>query len=89
MRSPDLARKLDVLREHCAAEGRDYAEIEKTAQVRFNLGPNGENVQQTIEQLHELSELGITVAQGALADVGSLRPLDLMAEQVIPAVEKF
>jgi F420-dependent oxidoreductase-like protein len=87
--SPDLARKLDVLREHCAAEGRDYAAIEKTAQVRFNLGRSGENVQQTIEQLHELSELGITVAQGALADVGSLRPLDLMAEQVIPAVEKF
>jgi F420-dependent oxidoreductase-like protein len=89
MASPDLARKLDVLREHCAAEGRDYAEIEKTAQVRFNLGRSGQNVQQTIEQLHQLSELGITVAQGALADVGSLRPLDLMAEQVIPAVEKF
>jgi F420-dependent oxidoreductase-like protein len=87
--SPDLARKLDVLREHCAAEGRDYAEIEKTAQVRFNLGRNGENVQQTIEQLHGLAELGITVTQGTLADVGSLRPLDLMAEQVIPAVEKF
>jgi F420-dependent oxidoreductase-like protein len=87
--SPDLARKLDVLREHCAAEGRDYAEIEKTAQVRFNLGRNGENVQQTIEQLHGLAELGITVTQGTLADVGSLRPLELMAEQVIPAVEKF
>ena len=32
---PDLARKLDVLREHCAAVGRDYDEIEKTAVVRF------------------------------------------------------
>jgi F420-dependent oxidoreductase-like protein len=87
--SPDLAHKLDVLRGHCAAEGRDYAAIEKTAQVRFNLGPNGENVQQTIEHLHELAGLGITVAHGTLADVGSLRPLDLMAEQVIPALEKF
>src|ERR1700681_266608 len=27
---PDLARKLDVLRAHCDAEGRDYNEIEKT-----------------------------------------------------------
>ncbi len=87
--SPDLARKLDVLREHCAAEGRDYDEIEKTAQVRFDLGRGGENVQQTIEQLHGLAELGVTVAQGTLADVGSLRALDLMGEQVIPAVEKF
>jgi F420-dependent oxidoreductase-like protein len=87
--SPDLVHKLDVLREHCAAEGRDYAAIEKTVQVRFNLGPNGENVQQTIEHLHELAGLGITVAHGTLIDVGSLRPLDLMAEQVIPALEKF
>ena len=28
--SPDLARKLDVLRAHCEAEGRDYDEIAKT-----------------------------------------------------------
>jgi F420-dependent oxidoreductase-like protein len=87
--SPELGHKLDVLREHCAAEGRDYAKIEKTAQLRFDLGDNGERVQQTIEHLHELSELGITVAHGALVNVGTLRPLDLMAERVIPAIEKF
>jgi len=87
--SPELAHKLDVLREHCAAEGRDYAEIEKTVQTRFDLGEHGEKVEQTIEHLHELAELGIQVAHGGLADVGSLRPLDLMAEQVIPAVDKF
>src|SRR6201997_3896096 len=38
------AHKLDVLREHCVTEGRNYDEIEKTAQTRFNLGENGENV---------------------------------------------
>jgi F420-dependent oxidoreductase-like protein len=86
---PELPHKLDVLREHCAREGRDYADIEKTAQLRFNLGANGEHAQQTIEQLHELAELGVDLAHGSLADVGSLRPLDLMAERVIPAVEKF
>jgi F420-dependent oxidoreductase-like protein len=86
---PELAHKLDVLREHCAAEGRDYDSIEKTAQLRFNLGPNGENVSQTIEQLHELGELGIDVAHGALAGVSTLHPLELMGEQVIPAIEKF
>jgi F420-dependent oxidoreductase-like protein len=87
--SPELAHKLDVLREHCAAEGRDYATIEKTAQTRFDLGENGENVEQTIERLHELAELGIDVTHGTLIGVSSLRPLDLMAERVIPAVEKF
>jgi F420-dependent oxidoreductase-like protein len=87
--SPELAHKLDVLREHCASEGRDYTEIEKTVQTRFDLGERGERVEQTIEHLHELSELGIQVAHGALAGVGSLRPLELMAERVIPAAGKF
>jgi F420-dependent oxidoreductase-like protein len=87
--TPELARKLDVLREHCAAEGRDYQAIEKTVQVRYDLGENGERVEQTIEHLHELAELGFEVAHGSLATVGTMRPLDLMAERVIPAIEKF
>ena len=87
--TPELAHKLDVLRGHCAAEGRDYDAIEKTVQVRYDLGDNGERVEQTIEHLHELSELGFTVAHGTLAQVGTLRPLELMAERVIPAMEKF
>ena len=86
---PELAHKLDVLRGHCAAEGRDYDAIEKTVQVRYDLGENGERVEQTIEHLHELSELGFTVAHGTLARVGTLRPIELMAERVIPALEKF
>ncbi len=87
--SADLAHKLDVLRGHCAAEGRDYAEIEKTVQTRFDLGERGERVEQTIEHLHELAGLGVQVAHGSLAGAGTLRPLELMAERVIPAVEKF
>ena len=87
--SAELAHKLDVLREHCAAEGRDYDSIEKTVQVSFDLGENGERVEQTIEHLHELSELGFTVAHGRLAGIGTLAPLDLMGERVIPAIEKF
>ena len=85
----DLKHKLAVLREHCAAEGRDYDTIEKTVQIRYDLGENGERVEQTIEHLHELSELGFTVAHGTLARVGTLRPLELMAERVIPAIENF
>jgi F420-dependent oxidoreductase-like protein len=87
--TPELAHKLDVLREHCAAAGRDYDEIEKTVQVRYDLGENGERAQETIEHLHELSELGFTVAHGSLAQVGTLRPLEIMAERVIPAIGKF
>ena len=65
---------------------RDYDQIEKTAQLRFDLGPNGERVEQTIEHLHELADLGIEVAHGALANVSKPGTLELLAERVIPAV---
>lgn len=84
--TPELAHKLQVLRDHCARLGRDYDEIEKTAQLRFDLGPRGEHVERTIEHLHELADLGIQVAHGALADVSKPGTLELMAERVIPAV---
>ena len=35
---PELGHKLDVLREHCEREGRDYDEIEKTAYYAFDVG---------------------------------------------------
>jgi alkanesulfonate monooxygenase SsuD/methylene tetrahydromethanopterin reductase-like flavin-dependent oxidoreductase (luciferase family) len=86
---PEAARKLGVLREHCATEGRDYDEIEKTAQTRFDLGENGENLNKTIEQLHAIAEAGFSVAHGSMTSVSKLGQLDLLAEQVIPAAEKF
>ncbi len=84
--TPELEHKLDVLREHCRQQGRNYAEIEKTVQTRFDLGRDGERVDETIEHLRELAKLGVQVAHGTVTDVGSLRPLELMAERVIPAV---
>jgi len=84
--TPELAHKLQVLREHCERLGRDYDRIEKTAQLRFDLGPDGERVDRTIEHLHELAALGIEVAHGALAGVSRPGTLELMAERVIPAV---
>ena len=33
---PDAARKLDVLKAHCDAVGRDYAEIEKTTMISID-----------------------------------------------------
>ncbi len=85
----EAGRKLGVLRQHCADVGRDYDEIEKTAQVRYNLGENGENIQATIENAHALAELGFTVAHGSLTGVSKARQQDFFAERIIPALEKF
>jgi alkanesulfonate monooxygenase SsuD/methylene tetrahydromethanopterin reductase-like flavin-dependent oxidoreductase (luciferase family) len=85
----ETAHKLDVLRQHCVNEGRGYDEIEKTAQTRYDLGENGENVNQTIENLQRIAELGFTQVHGSLLRVSQPGQLDLLAERVIPAVEKF
>lgn len=83
------AHKLAVLRQHCADVGRNYDEIEKTIQVRYDLGPHGENVSATIERLHAFAEAGFTLAHGSLLRVSEPGALDIFAEQVIPAIEKF
>lgn len=84
--SPELARKLDVLREHCEREGRDYAEIEKTAYYAYDVGPNGERTQQVVDDLGRLAELGIQTAIGGVADVWRITPLETIGRDVIPAV---
>jgi F420-dependent oxidoreductase-like protein len=83
---PELARKLDVLRAHCEAEGRDYDEITKTCYHVFDVGPKGEKTAETIDQLGRLAELGFSVAIGGVADVWQITPLEIIASDVIPAV---
>ena len=83
---PAAGDKLDVLREHRLREGRDYEGIEKMMRTRFDLGRDGDRVEQTIEHLHALAALGFQVAHGTVVDVGSLRPLEPMAARVLPAL---
>ena len=83
---PDLARKLDVLRAHCDAEGRDYDEIVKTCYFLFDVGENGEKAGQVIDQLGALAEMGFQAAIGGVARVWEVRPLEVIGGEVIPAV---
>ena len=83
---PELARKLDVLRAHCEAEGRDYDEITKTCYFIFDVGDKGEKTGEMIDRLGQLAELGFEVAIGAVANVWQVTPLEVIAADVIPAV---
>ena len=83
---PDLARKLDVLREHCDAEGRVYDEIRKSCYFIFDVGPNGEKANEVIDRLGKLAELGFDTAIGAVANVWEITPLEVIGSQVIPEV---
>ncbi len=83
---PDLAHKLEVLRQHCEALGRDYDEIEKTVLFNFDVGPNGEQAKAIVDSLGSLAELGFSVAHGSVRDVSSLHPLEILGSEVIPEV---
>ena len=82
----DLARKLDVLRAHCDAEGRDYDEITKTCYFIFDVGDKGEKAAQVVDQLGELASLGFQAAIGAVVNVWQITPLEIIGSEVIPAV---
>ncbi len=83
---PDLARKLDVLRAHCDAEGRDYDEILKTCYFIFDVGAKGEKASQVVDQLGNLAALGFQAAIGQVVNVWDVAPLEVIGAEVIPAV---
>jgi F420-dependent oxidoreductase-like protein len=83
---PDLAHKLDVLRSHCEAEGRDYDEITKTCYFSFDPGEKGEKTAEMVDGLGQLSEMGFSVAIGAVANVWDVTPLEIIGSEVIPQV---
>jgi F420-dependent oxidoreductase-like protein len=83
--SPELPHKLEVLREHCKAVGRNYDEIEKTAMFQFDVGDNGEKVGQVIGGLRWLASMGIQTAIGSVPKIYDIKRLEIIGEKVIPA----
>jgi len=84
--TPDLSRKLDVLRAHCDAEERVYDEISKSCYFIFDPGREGERAAEMVDQLGELAAMGFDTAIGAVANVWELSPLEIIGSEVIPAV---
>jgi F420-dependent oxidoreductase-like protein len=84
---PDLAHKLDVLRGHCEAVGRDYDEIDKTVIGRLDPGPDGERVDEVLTELRGLAELGVTHFHGSVPDAADLARIEILGQQVIPAIK--
>ncbi len=86
---PDLERKLDVLRQHCENEGRDYDSIVKTVYHILDVGEHGEKAGELVAELERLNGLGIQVALGVVPHVHRPEVLEKFATDVIPAAEKI
>jgi F420-dependent oxidoreductase-like protein len=84
--SDELERKLDVLRGHCEAVGRDYDEIEKTVMTRLDPGPDGERIDDLLAELERLAALGVSHVHGQVPGAVSIAPLELLGTRVIPVV---
>jgi alkanesulfonate monooxygenase len=86
---PEVAHKLEVLRGHCEALGRDYDEIEKTVIMPLDPGTDGQHVDTILEQLRGLAALGVQHAHGSVPAVDTIAPLELLGERVIPLAAAF
>ena len=84
--TPEVPHKLQVLRAHCEAVGRDYDAIEKTAMFHLDVGETGEKVDAIIGQLRWLAGTGIQTVIVGVKDVWRIKPLEIIGERVIPAV---
>jgi F420-dependent oxidoreductase-like protein len=82
----DEARKLDLLRQHCEAVGRDYDTIYKTAYYWFDPSRGSQRI---VDDLGALAGLGFHAAIGAVRDVWDVTPLEVIGSEVIPAVADF
>jgi F420-dependent oxidoreductase-like protein len=83
---PQIPQKLEVLRQHCEAEGRDYDAIEKTCAFAFDVGEDGSKVGELIGQLRWLASMGIQTVLGVVPQVYRIEPLKIIGREVIPAV---
>jgi F420-dependent oxidoreductase-like protein len=87
--TPDLERKLDVLREHCESVGRDYDDLEKTVVMPMDPGPEAENVETILDELQWLAKLGIAHVHSKVSQAVDIAPLELVGERIIPEAARF
>jgi F420-dependent oxidoreductase-like protein len=75
--SPEAGHKLDVLRQHCEAVGRDYARIEKTTMIIIDPSTTRDDV---VRAASGMRDLGFTTAYVAAKDITEpARIIDLLA----------
>ena len=78
--------KLDVLKQHCADVGRDYAGIEKTTLNTAHLAPGEQSAAEVIELCRAQAAIGIQHAIFNMPNVHDITPLETFGREIIPAV---
>ncbi|MCY3414609.1 MAG: TIGR03560 family F420-dependent LLM class oxidoreductase [Candidatus Heimdallarchaeota archaeon] len=79
-----LKHKLKVLEQHCVALKRDFNEIEKTTLGTVNLTKSSAN--DLIAELKALNSIGIEHAILNIPNIHELKPIDVLRDEVMPAI---
>ena len=82
----ESAHKLEVLRRHCEALGRDFASIEKTALIEADLRPGRQRAADVVAAIRAQGDEGIEHVIVNLPDAHVLERLETFGREVIPAV---
>jgi F420-dependent oxidoreductase-like protein len=87
---PDgLRRKLDVLRNHCDKEKRDFGSIEKTTLGTAWLAPGRQSAADLIKTCGDLAAVGIDQAIFNLPNAHEIAPLETFGKAIIPAAAQL
>jgi F420-dependent oxidoreductase-like protein len=85
-----IHHKYEVIREHCAAIGRDPEEIERSTlqSVRLAVGDTpGDSVAQVVDRFGELSDAGAQHVIFGVRDVADPRVMEIVARDLVPALK--
>lgn len=88
-RAENLSHKLAVLREHCERVGRDYDDIERTVLGSIKLAPGAMGVNEVVEVCHELAEMGFGHIIYNMPNTHKIKPIEQIAQEIIPRVSAF
>jgi alkanesulfonate monooxygenase SsuD/methylene tetrahydromethanopterin reductase-like flavin-dependent oxidoreductase (luciferase family) len=80
----NMQKALDTLKEHCAALGRDYDTVEKTALCTVHLS-GSDTVESVLNRLKTLAGMGFSHAIFNMPDVSEIAPLQTFGREIIPA----
>lgn len=84
-----VRHKLEVLREHCERERRDYDDIEKTALLPMSVGRDGSRAGELVDTLGAYAESGVQTVIGPVGGMEYLTPLEVVGRDVLPQIEKL
>jgi len=86
MGNETLHHKLEILKQHCDAVGRDYAEIEKTVLSTAHLAPGKMNAADVNQQCRELAAIGIQHIIFNMPNIQEIEPLKVFGREILPVV---